>query len=233
MSDALARQPAFSDAPQMGADLAWVDFGCGNGKSFAFANSLSKGRGIGYDISPAAVEACVVREHEALVGDVRRFEGRGVADVATAVDLLPEFPDAADMDKALVAIVRAARNMAVVQHLDFDEDAALARHGHAVPENWASKVRGRPTLATHLAFLSKRVSALAISGMAAFGLGRAPTVRLMQMQTDLEPTQPYRNLRVVYGRKSVARFRAGLRKAGTGDLLFLWEHDEPDDSVRS
>lgn len=223
--------------PQAPSDLPWVppqsldflDFGCGSGKSLAFAQNLIGGEGLGIDVSEQAVAECWEAGFPAQLGDLLSYTGRNVAAAVTAVDLLPEIGDRADFDQAVSRLILAARNYVLIQQNFFDADGALALKGLYAPSHFGKRIRFKPTVADYITLLSRLASSHAVSGVAIFGVGEA---RLAPLGLDLAAQEPgevpsipgaYRNLRVVIGRKEVARFRGALRRTRAGEMLFLWE----------
>lgn len=210
------------------SNLHFIDFGCGNGRSSEFASTMVAGRGFGIDISDDAVDACRARGLAAEWGDLLKFEQRSVAVATFAIDVVQELPGRAAFEQGLVNMVRAARNFAVVQHSYFDADPRLALRGQGVESNFGKKVQYKPTAADYIAFAQRHQDALNLSGLGIFGVGRAEVtpIALNTMQESLDEDDAvdvHRSLRVILGRKDVARFRAGLESASTGRALFVWE----------
>jgi SAM-dependent methyltransferase len=210
-------------------NLDFLDFGCGSGKSMAFARKLIGGEGLGIDISEQAVAECWEAGFPAERGDLLAYTGRNVAAVVTAVDLLPEIGDRADFETAVSRLILAARNYVLIQQHFYDADSALALQGLQAPAHFGKRIRFKPTAADFITLLARLAPSHAISGVALFGVGDA---RLAPLTLDAAPADAaeiapppgsYRNLRVVIGRKEVSRFRAALRRARAGEMLFLWE----------
>jgi SAM-dependent methyltransferase len=211
-------------------NLHFIDFGCGNGRSSEFASSIVAGQGFGIDISDDAVDACRARGLAAERGDLLEFEQRSVAVATFAINVVQELPGRAAFEQGLVNIIRAARNFAMVQHPFFDADPQLALSGQQIEANFDKKIQYKPTAADYIAFTQRHQAALSLSGMAIFGTGRAETgaLALDAAAAAFEPESReeaavHRSLRVVIGRKDVARFRAALESTSTGSALFVWE----------
>lgn len=209
--------------------LDFLDFGCGGGKSMAFARKLVGGEGLGIDISEQAVAECWEAGFPAQIGDLLSYTGRNVAAAVTAVDLLPEIGDRADFEHAVSRLILAARNYVLIQQNYFDADTALALRGQYAPAHFGKRIRFKPTMADYITLLSRLAASHAVSGFALFGVGEA-RMEPIALETappglNEQPPHPvaYRNLRVVIGRKEVPRFRAALRRARVGETLFLWE----------
>ena len=211
------------EAPK--ADLDFIDFGCGAGKSIAFARSIAGGEGFGIDLSEEAVSECWASGLPAERGDLLAFEAKNAAAVTTAVDLMPEIGDKLDFEKGISHLVIAARNYAVIQHNFYDADTAFALSGAGNMAHFSKRIRFKPYIGDYIVLLQRLAASHAISGFALFGIGEPRLVSLDQ--TDAVPSPmvegAFRTLRVVIGRKEVERFRIGLRKAGTGEQLFVWE----------
>ena len=214
-------------------NLDFLDFGCGGGKSFAFARKLIGGEGLGIDISEEAVASCWEAGYPAERGDVLNYTGRNVATAVTAIDLLPELGDRGDFEAAVSRIILAARNYILIQHDYFDADSSLARQGLYAPSHFGKRVRFKPTLGDYITLLGRLAASHAISGFALYGVGEARVeplplaAALLEGGTQADPLQSpsrsYRNLRVVIGRKEVGRFRAAVRRCQVGEGLFVWE----------
>lgn len=208
--------------------LQFVDFGCGDGRSTEFASSVVTGQGLGLDIADSAVAACKARGFAAERGDLLEFGQRNVAVASFAINVLQELPGRAAFERGLVNIISAARNFALVQHAYFDADPKLALARRYVEANFNKKVQYRPTVADYVAFVLRHGKALNLSGIGIFGTGRAE-VSTLALDSEAavtesdEETSVYRSLRVVFGRKDVARFRAALEAVGSGEALFMWE----------
>ena len=195
----------------------------------AFARKLIGGEGLGIDISEQAVAECWEAGYPAQLGDLLSYAERNVAAAVTAMDLLPEIGDRADFEHAVSRLILAARNYVLIQQNYFDADTALALQGLHAPAHFGKRIRFKPTAADYITLVARLAPSHSISGLALFGVGEA---RLAPLALDAattgaaEPSAPagaYRNLRVVIGRKEVARFRAALRRTRAGELLFLWE----------
>lgn len=214
-------------------NLDFLDFGCGAGKSIAFARKLIGGEGLGIDISEQAVASCWEAGYPAERGDVLSYTGRNIATAVTAIDLLPELGDRGDFEAAISRIILAARNYVLIQHDYFDADSSLALQGLYAPSHFGKRVRFKPTMGDYITLLGRLAPSHAISGFALFGVGEARieplplAAALAEGGEQAEPVKPpsgsYRNLRVVIGRKEVARFRGAVRRCQAGEGLFLWE----------
>ena len=210
-------------------ELDFLDFGCGGGRSMTFARKLIGGEGMGIDISEQAVAECWEAGHPAQHGDLLSYTGRNVAAAVTAMDLLPEIGDRADFEQAVSRLILAARNYVLIQQHYFDADSALALKGLHNPAHFGKRIRFKPTAADYISLLSRLAPSHAISGLALFGVGepRLAALTLEAAAPDAaEPDAPpgaFRNLRLVIGRKEVARFRSALRRCRAGEMLFLWE----------
>jgi hypothetical protein len=225
-----ARPTAAPDpAVSPGKTLDFLDFGCGSGKSMTFVRKLVGGEGLGVDISEQAVAECWQAGFRAEWGDLLTYTGRNVATAVTAVDVLPEIGERAEFEQAVSRLVLAARNYVLIQHSYFDADSTLALQGRYAPSHFGKRIRFKPSMADYLTLLSRLAASHAVSGVAMFGVGEASIASLVMdpAAPDLteSPSTPgaYRSLRVIIGRKEVPRFRAGLRRARTGEMLFLWE----------
>jgi len=205
----------------------FIDFGCGAGKSVAFANAVVKGSGLGIDKSEKAVAECRAQGYDAQVGDILAYERRNVAAATFAIDLMPELASRAQFETACVNLVRAARNFSVIQHPYFDTDAVLAPLGLYCEENFARKLKFRPLLADYILFARSHAAVINIVGLAVFGFGEA-VVRPI-FDGPAAPVPPgfalARTLRVVIGRKDTKRFNAALRKVAIGQTLFVWTQE--------
>ena len=209
-------------------DLQFIDFGCGNGRSSEFASSVVAGRGFGIDISDDAVDVCRAKGLSAERGDLLKFEQRSVAVATFAIDVVQELPGRTAFEQGLANMIRAARNFAMVQHSYFDADPRLALQGQQVEANFGKKVQYKPTAADYIAFAQRHLDALNLSGIGIFGVGRAEVGPMAldgshQGVDEDEGATVHRSLRVILGRKDVARFRAGLESASSGRALFVWE----------
>lgn len=209
-------------------NLQFIDFGCGTGRSSEFASSVVGGQGFGIDVSDDAVDACRAKGIAAERGDLLKFEQRSVAVATFAIDVLQELPGRAAFEQGLANMVQAARNFAVAQHSYFDADARLALCGRRVEANFGKRVQYKPTSADYIAFMQRHQDALNLSGIGIFGTGRAEVGAMTlgpvgNMMEDAEEEAVHRSLRVVFGRKDVARFRAALESATSGTALFVWE----------
>jgi hypothetical protein len=206
-------------------ELGYIDFGCGEGKSAAFAEKVLSAPGLCVDRSEEAIATCVAKGLDARVGDILEFTGRNVAKGAVVMDVMQQI-DRPDFEAACIAIIRAVRNFAVIQHHYFDMDGLLAAGGTWVRDNYAKDIVNKPTLGDYAAFVRKYAQSLDISGMAVFGIGSVEPTRLLGPEQDSAPDAQrtvYRSLRIIIGRKDPARLQAGLKKAGTGTSLFFWE----------
>lgn len=210
-------------------DLDFLDFGCGGGKSMAFARKLIGGEGLGIDISEQAVAECWEAGHTAQHGDLLSYTERNVAAAVTAMDLLPEIGDGADFEQAVSRLILAARNYVLIQQHFFDADSALALKGLHAPAHFGKRIRFKPTAADYITLLARLAPSHAIAGLALFGVGEARLAPLTLDAASADAAEPdaqpgaYRNLRVIIGRKEVARFRSALRRCRAGEMLFLWE----------
>lgn len=218
------------DASKKAVDF--IDFGCGVGKSIGFVRMLTGGEGFGIDISEQAVSECWEAGLPAEVGDLLSYTGRNTALAVTAIDLLPEIGDRADFEQAVSRMILAARNYVLIQHNFYDADSALATHGQHVAAHFGKRLRFKPTVADYITLMFRLAPSHSICGIACFGVGEPRLVPLSVNEVPLttpeaRPTPvAYRNLRVVIGRKEVGRFRSALRRARTGQQLFLWERPE-------
>lgn len=209
-------------------NLRFIDFGCGTGRSSEFASSIVAGRGFGIDISGDAVDACRAKGLAAERGDLLEFEQRSVAVSTFAINVVQELPGRAAFERGLANMIRAARNFALVQHSFFDADPQLALRGQQIEANFDKKVQYKPTAADYVAFSQRHQDALNLSGVALFGTGRAEVAAMaldaaaFGAEGDEKPVV-HRSLRVVFGRKDVARFRAALEATSTGSAVFVWE----------
>ena len=210
-------------------NLHFIDFGCGNGRSSQFASSIVAGQGFGIDISDDAVDACRAKGLAAERGDLLEFEQRSVAVATFAINVVQELPGRAAFEQGLVNMIRAARNFAMVQHQFFDADSRLALCGQQIEANFDKKIQYKPSAADYIMFAQRHQEALSLSGMAIFGTGR-PEIGALTLDAaafaaagEEEAAAVHRSLRVVFGRKDVARFRAALESTGTGSALFVWE----------
>jgi len=208
--------------------LEFVDFGCGNGRSLEFASSVVAGPGFGLDISDDAVAACRAKGFAAERGNLLDFEQRNVAAAAFAINVVQELPGRTAFERGLTNMIQAARNFVLVQHTYFDADPKLALAGRKIEANFHKKIQYKPMVADYISFVERYKDALRISGIGIFGSGQAD-VSPMALNSTLfgveadEETPVYRSLRVIFGRKDAARFRAALEKTGAGTALFVWE----------
>lgn len=211
------------------ADLKFIDFGCGSGRSSEFASSVVAGQGFGIDISDDAIDACRARGFAAERGGLLRFEQRSVAVATFAINVVQELPGRAAFEHGLANMVRAARNFVVVQHPYFDDDSRLALCSQQVEGNFDKKIQYKPTAADYVAFVQRYQDALNLSGIAIFGTGRAEVGAMaldaaaFRMEYEEQRATVHRSMRVVFGRKDVGRFRAALESTSSGDALFIWE----------
>jgi len=210
-------------------DIDFIDFGCGDGGSVSFASSVVRGQGIAIDISEDAVLACSAKGILATQGDILAFDKKNVSLATFAIDVLPEMPGRVAFERALANVVAAARNFAVLQHSYFDADVELAARGYRVDGNFGKKVLYKPTIADYLNFAERHHEALSISGVGILASGSAPVsprTAVHQPEADAgTKTAPEvrRWLRVIIGRKETSRFRDAIKRAGSGDMLFMWE----------
>lgn len=205
----------------------FIDFGCGVGNSMRFAEDLMGGPGVGLEIAPAQAAEAQARGREVAVGDMLRFTTRSVAQASFAIDVLPELQTRREFEAALIVLLRAARDFALVQHLCFDSAEALLARGETTPAFTERNARMRPRAVDYLHFVQQHRSALNLVGLAAFGIGavRATPSPLANVTGALLlPELPaYRSIRVIIGRKEPQRFRAALDRAAAGKVLLFWE----------
>jgi hypothetical protein len=195
----------------------------------AYLQKLIGGEGLGIDISEQAVAECWEAGFPAEVGDLLGYGERNVAPAVTAFDLLPEIGDRWDFEQAVSRLIVAARNYVLIQHHFFDADSSMALQGQYAPAHFSKRIRFKPTMADYIALVSRLATSHALSGIAIFGVGEARIAPLTFDPAGPGPSElpsvpgAYRNLRVIIGRKEVARFRAALRRTRAGEMLFLWE----------
>ncbi len=224
----LARSPHKAKSDYLPASTAGVmeflDFGCGIGKSIAFASSVNPGHGFGLDKSADAVSACRTKGYNAEIGDVLTYDQRNVAAATFAIDLMQELPGRNELTTACVNVVRAARNFAVIQHSNFDIDVTLSPLGLQCESNFGKKIIYKPSIAEYIVFVRSYARSIDIVGLGIFSFGD-PVVtpifdRARQGATiDLSSS---RTLRVVIARKDPRRFQQALEKVGIGRTLFVW-----------
>jgi hypothetical protein len=213
-----------NDAP------AFIDFGCGAGASLRLGEALCRapGGGVGLDISAEQVAAADRAGYDVAQGDLLEFEGRDVATMSLCVDVLPELENRAAFEKASVNLVRAARDYTLIQHTHFDGGEALLARGLVAPAHSAKAVRMRPRAIDYLHFVMQYASRLDIVGFAAFGFGEAKTTPapLTGLSGSLlshgAHVPPHRSIRVLIARKAPGRFTFALDRAGTGEVLMMW-----------
>jgi hypothetical protein len=213
---------------------AFIDFGCGSGNSMRFAQGVMRAAGVGIDRSATAIRSCVEKGFEAKEADVLEFDRRSVAPASFAIDVLPEVGGRRAFERAWVNVVRAARDFAVIQHLNFDAEDKLHLQGLCAPSFHAKSIQFAPRLADYLYLVKTYASSLNISGIGVFGAGQVPTEPLeltglehAGAQAGEAAAQPlHRSVRIIIGRKDEGRFRAGLSRAATGDLLLMWRRPE-------
>lgn len=215
-----------------GEPPAFVDFGCGRGGSMDFATQLLGEPGIGFDVSAEYVAQARAQCFDAREGDVLTFEGRSVAPVSFAVDLLQQMDGRAAFEVACTNVVRAARDYVVIQHPCFDSAEALLARGEIAPALLDKRVRFRPRVSDYVFFVQAFAARLDIVGLAIFGLGEPRTTALplsgiSSPLLDGSRTQPvFRSLRVLIARKALPRFHTALKVAGSGDALLTWQAAE-------
>ena len=230
-SSAIAEESGSVPGPAAAVpDPAFVDFGCGNGASMKFAQSVMQGAGIGIDRSAEAVAAARARGFDAEQADILDYEHRNVAAAAFALDVLPEVGPRQAFEKAWINVVRAARDHAMIQHLCFDSEDVLRHRGLHVPALRGKTIQFMPRISDYLWMLGTYGQRLNVSGMAIFGAGEPATEALPIAQFDrlpgaaIVPPQPvFRSIRVIIGRKDTGRFRAALKRFATGDALVIWQ----------
>jgi hypothetical protein len=206
--------------------LQFIDFGCGVGKSMAFANSIVAGPGLGIDKSPKAISDCRVRGYEAELGDIASYDQRNAAAATFAIDIMQELSGRAEFERGCINLVRAARNFSVIQHPYFDIDAILAPHGLYCPDNFSKRVSFRPLLSDYIVFVRHHAAAAGIVGLAAFAFGEPIIAPVFE---GLETVPPdfirARTMRVVVARKDARRFQEALQRVGIGRKLFTWTRE--------
>ena len=210
---------------------AFIDFGCGTGASMKFAETIcnAPGGGVGLDRSAEKVAAADRAGYDAVQADILEFEKRGIAPASFAVDVMPELGGRADFERACVNIVRAARDYTVIQHTNFDSAEALLARGLMVEGHSAKQISIRPRAIDYLHFVMQYGSRLDIVGFAAFGFGEpktmpAPVTGLSGSLLSLGKAAPMcRSLRIVIARKAPSRFKVALDRAGTGEMLMMWQ----------
>ncbi|MCC7275262.1 MAG: methyltransferase domain-containing protein [Alphaproteobacteria bacterium] len=214
--------------------LEVIDFGCGSGRSLAFAATLQPGRCMGVDRAEAAVETCRARGYEAEIADILDFSERNIATASFLIDVAPTLGGRDEFEAGLVNVIRAARNYAIIQHPCFDEDAQLIREGWYIEASFAKSLRFKPTTADYALFVQRNWSGLSLSGLAVFGFGKADAVPLGQAAGE-HPMgggpDVHRSLRVIIGRKDKTRFEAAVKRAATGRLLYLWDREHERDGA--
>lgn len=212
-------------------NLSFIDFGAGTGKSFGFASAFAPGNGLAIDVQEAAVAACREKDIPAEIGDLLSFEGRSVCQATFAINVLQELPGRAAFRQAMINLLRAASSFSVIQHSYFDADPELARNGLFLKGNWDKKTIFKPTVADYVDFLNAYKTALNISGMAIFAAGsvapEAYAIGSAAGGAEGAKAQP-RTLRVLFGRKSVNRFRPAVVRTQYGNRIFMWEDMEQD-----
>jgi hypothetical protein len=201
----------------------FIDFGAGHGQSFDFALACAPGRGLAVDRAEAAIERCQSKGLEGQVGDVLVFDQRNLAPATFAINLLQELPGRSAFREGLINIVRAGTEFTVVQHCYYDKDADLMSDGLQVPEHFSKSILYKPTLADYVDFLQTYYKNLSIAGIAVFVTGVAMAEPLPLLTSGEEGRRVAKTMRVIIGRKHVARFRRALGRAKSGKPIFLWE----------
>lgn len=211
---------------------AFVDFGCGHGASMRLGEKLMRGVGMGVEIDPEKARLACEAGYDVVHGDLLQSELKGIAPAATAIDVMPELGSLQAFEVALTRMARASRDFVLVQHLCFDSAEALLARGFTVADYTARSVRIRPRLADYVQFVERFGARLEIVGLAAFGIGEPKVLPLSFLRVrgplflHAEALPAYRSVRVIIGRKSVARFRAALRRGAAGDGRLIWERSE-------
>jgi len=229
-ADAPAAEPsAATRAGFRTADPAFIDFGCGAGASLKLAETMCRASGVGLDISAEQVAVAQRGGYDVVQGDILDFEERGVASASFAVDVMPELEGRVAFERACVSVVRAARDYTVIQHLNFDSTEALLSRGLVAPGHTDKPVRTRPRATDYMHFVMQYGSRLDIVGIAAFGFGEVKTkpAPLTGMSGSLlshgAHVPAYRSIRIVIARKALSRFQFALARAGTGEMLMMWQ----------
>jgi len=207
---------------------AFVDFGCGTGGSMRFAEKVMRGPGVGIDTSGTAVEACTAAGLEAHACDMLAFDQRGCAQASFAIDSLTELGNRAELERAFLGLLRAARDFTVIQHPAFDADEALLARGLFATSSFVKSIRCKPRIADYVHLVSTHRRSLNLVGLAIFGYGEATTVPVglpgLEAGGLAAPQgRGWRTLRVIVARKDSARFRFALQRAATGEALVMWE----------
>jgi trans-aconitate methyltransferase len=203
--------------------MDFIDFGCGQGKSMGFANTVLSGKGYGIDLSKEAIATCSAKGFDARLGNILDFNEKNAATATFSIDVFPELSNRNELDVAFLRAVNACRNFSLIQHQYFDGDSELALKGQHIKANFGKNIRLKPTVADYIYLTRRYVEILNIVGLAIFANGAAePSPIGMSEEEEDAPSVP-KSLRVVVGRKEVSRFRGALTKVATGKSLFIWE----------
>lgn len=214
----------------MANEFQFIDFGAGKGGSFDFATSCVSGTGLAIDKSEDAVNECRKLGIAAEQHDVLEFTSRNLVQATFAISLMQELSGPQAFRQALVNIIRAATHFTVIQHPYYDRDAELAARGLLINEHFDKRTLFRPTLADYLSFVSQYGEGLAIAGIAAYTSGKitAEPANFASAPDEIENELVPKTLRIVIGRKSVARFRRAQFRAEVGKPIFVLENEAVD-----
>lgn len=213
----------------LNAEPSFIDFGCGRGGSTKYGQSLLRGSGIGIDISAERVAECRQAGLDVCQGNILTFDARSIAPVAIAFDLIPELDGLAAFETACRNMLRAARDYVLIQHLNFDSAEILLGRGAIVPEHARKNVRFRPRVIDYIHFVRKYGPSLNIVGFAIFGMGEVNSEPMSPgqfsgiMSTPDDGQPVYRSIRVILARRSPARLKSAIARAGNGAALLVWE----------
>jgi hypothetical protein len=205
----------------------FVDFGAGQGRSFEIGANCVGGVGLAIDKSKEAVDHCRQLGYAAEVHDVLTFTEKNVAQASVAVNLMQELSSQQEVRTALVNMVRTATNFIVIQHPFYDQDGSLAAKGLLIEEHFDKKTLYKPTLADYVAFMADYGQSLSLVGMAAYLSGEIVAKPSgFPPSADLQPESASKTMRVVIGRKNLARFRRAQSRAEMGKLFYVVETAE-------
>ncbi|MEF2553418.1 class I SAM-dependent methyltransferase [Aurantimonas sp. A2-1-M11] len=113
------------------SDFDFLDFGCSNGGSIKFAQSMFGGLGLGLDADPRKVERACAAGYNAIVQDVTRLDPRTMGTVRYVImsHFLEHLPSASLAEKCILSACKVADEFVFVQQPYFDADGYLFEHG--------------------------------------------------------------------------------------------------------
>lgn len=112
-------------------DFAFIDGGCGTGGSLEFCEAVfGKGRGVGFDSSPAKIEGAKANGYSSYRGNLASIglPAHSVSFVSF-LDVLEHLPDIATTRKILLNMAETARDFIFIRHPSFEDIEYLSEYG--------------------------------------------------------------------------------------------------------